>query len=191
MIAHSQGRRGGMLTTQKDQSLPDKWRERPEKKGQFRWFGGLAGLMKGCGLHPVGLKYDGAADHREESPSHPVLPSCSSVPLKGRRGVSQNLCLLEMEKNWQKKQNSIYANCGGNLSFACFTRGRKAREKESACTISRLSTPALPFLPATEPRGQKSPFPFAIWPREKGQKGGPSCLKLFLQPPHTPISPAE
>ena len=45
---------------------------------------GPVGLMKGCGLHI--LKYDGAADHREEGPSHPGPPFMPQCPTVGKKG---------------------------------------------------------------------------------------------------------
>ena len=45
---------------------------------------GPVGLMKGCGFHI--LKYDGAADHREESPSHPGPPFMPQCPTVGKKG---------------------------------------------------------------------------------------------------------
>lgn len=171
--------------------------ERKTREGPVQTVQELAGLMKGCGLHPVGRKYNGAGDHREESPSHPSPAFLSQCPTVGKKGSEPKSVPTGNVKELAKKYETASMQIVGETLVLQWAEKqisggvRKAREKESACTISRLSTPALSFLPATEPRGQKSLFPFAVWPTEKGQRGGSLCLKLFLQPPHTPISPAE
>ena len=52
--------------------------------GPVQMVQGPVGLMKGCGLHI--LKYDGAADHREEGPSHPGPPFMPQCPTVGKKG---------------------------------------------------------------------------------------------------------
>lgn len=53
--------------------------------------------MKGCEAVPLGhVSIMGTGDHREESPSHPSPAFLSQCPTVGKKGVSQNLCLLEM-----------------------------------------------------------------------------------------------
>ena len=62
----------------------------------------LAGLMKGCGLHPVGLKSNGAGDHREESPSHPSPPFMPQCPTVGKKGSEPKSVPTGNVKEWAK-----------------------------------------------------------------------------------------